>query len=146
MRIAGWVGAVLLVSGLGVFAVQNTAPSLPLLILGSRTPVLPLALWLLGAIGLLGTVLFRQDAMGGGDAKLAAMMGAWLGWKLLVLGIFFGGFWWGRWWVWWVWLWGLLPAATADALWALFGPGGGGECPLGQGLIGLYLGAFFPAG
>jgi leader peptidase (prepilin peptidase)/N-methyltransferase len=26
--------------------------------------------------------------MGGGDAKLAAMMGAWLGWKLLLVGGF----------------------------------------------------------
>ncbi|MFP3345747.1 A24 family peptidase, partial [Halomonas sp. SIMBA_159] len=35
------------------------------------------------ASGILG-----QPAMGGGDAKLAAMMGAWLGWKLLIVGCF----------------------------------------------------------
>lgn len=33
----------------------------------------------------LGTKIFKQEAMGGGDPKLAAMMGAWLGWKLMLL-------------------------------------------------------------
>lgn len=104
-----------------------------------------LGLWLLGAIGLLGTVLFRQDAMGGGDAKLAAMMGAWLGWKLLVLGIFLAA------------LVGAVVGLVGVAVGLLqrrqqmpFGPclalGAAVSALWGQGLIGLYLGAFFPAG
>jgi uncharacterized integral membrane protein len=52
MRIAGWIGAGLLALVLIVFAIQNTVPSLPLVILGFRTPMLPLAVWLIGAIAL----------------------------------------------------------------------------------------------
>lgn len=47
-----------------------------------------LGIWLFDAITLLGSIAFGQTAMGGGDAKLAAMMGAWLGWKLLLLSSF----------------------------------------------------------
>lgn len=42
-------------------------------------------LWLLDLIAIAGTVALGRTAMGGGDAKLAALMGAWLGWKLLLL-------------------------------------------------------------
>ncbi|MEQ9357610.1 prepilin peptidase [Coleofasciculus chthonoplastes] len=44
-----------------------------------------LGIWLFDIITLVGSILFGQTAMGGGDAKLAAMMGAWLGWKYLLL-------------------------------------------------------------
>ncbi|MFP5274750.1 prepilin peptidase [Coleofasciculus sp.] len=44
-----------------------------------------LGIWLFDIITLVGSIIFRQTAMGGGDAKLAAMMGAWLGWKYLLL-------------------------------------------------------------
>ncbi|MFM7450570.1 MAG: prepilin peptidase [Leptolyngbyaceae cyanobacterium] len=44
-----------------------------------------LGLWLVDTIILLGSLALGQTAMGGGDAKLAAMIGAWLGWKLLLL-------------------------------------------------------------
>ncbi|NJL22760.1 MAG: prepilin peptidase, partial [Leptolyngbyaceae cyanobacterium SM1_3_5] len=47
-----------------------------------------IGIWLFDAITLLGSIAFGQTAMGGGDAKLAAMMGAWLGWKLLLLASF----------------------------------------------------------
>lgn len=47
-----------------------------------------LGIWLFDAVTLLGSIAFGQTAMGGGDAKLAAMMGAWLGWKLLLLASF----------------------------------------------------------
>jgi leader peptidase (prepilin peptidase) / N-methyltransferase len=47
-----------------------------------------LGIWLLGAIRFLGSIALGQAAMGGGDVKLAAMMGAWLGWKLLLLSLF----------------------------------------------------------
>jgi leader peptidase (prepilin peptidase)/N-methyltransferase len=42
-------------------------------------------IWLFDLITILGSMVFGQTAMGGGDAKLAALMGAWLGWKLLLL-------------------------------------------------------------
>jgi leader peptidase (prepilin peptidase) / N-methyltransferase len=47
-----------------------------------------IGLWLFDAIALLGSVALGKTAMGAGDAKLAAMMGAWLGWKYLLLASF----------------------------------------------------------
>ncbi len=56
-------------------------------------------IWLVEIISLVGSLVLGQTAMGGGDAKLAAMLGAWLGWKHLLLagflacvvGAFMGG-------------------------------------------------------
>lgn len=58
-----------------------------------------LGIWLLDIITFVGSIAFGQAAMGGGDAKLAAMIGAWLGWQYLLLsgliacatGAFIGG-------------------------------------------------------
>ncbi|NMG10859.1 A24 family peptidase, partial [Brasilonema sp. UFV-L1] len=44
-----------------------------------------LGLWLFDAIAIIGSMIFGKTAMGGGDTKLAAMIGAWLGWKSLLL-------------------------------------------------------------
>ena len=44
-----------------------------------------LGLWLFDLINVVGSITLGQAAMGGGDAKLAAMLGAWLGWKYLLL-------------------------------------------------------------
>jgi leader peptidase (prepilin peptidase) / N-methyltransferase len=44
-----------------------------------------LGLWLFDAIAFFGSIALGKTAMGAGDAKLAAMMGAWLGWKYLLL-------------------------------------------------------------
>jgi leader peptidase (prepilin peptidase)/N-methyltransferase len=44
-----------------------------------------LGLWLFDAISIIGSIAFRKTAMGAGDAKLAAMMGAWLGWRYLLI-------------------------------------------------------------
>jgi leader peptidase (prepilin peptidase)/N-methyltransferase len=40
------------------------------------------------AIALLGSWMAGQEAMGGGDIKLAAMLGAFLGWKVLLASLF----------------------------------------------------------
>jgi len=42
-------------------------------------------LWLFDIIALAGSLALRQNAMGSGDSKLAALMGAWLGWKYLLI-------------------------------------------------------------
>lgn len=42
-------------------------------------------IWLLNLITIVGSLILGQAAMGWGDGKLAAMMGAWLGWKYLLL-------------------------------------------------------------
>ena len=43
-------------------------------------------------IGLAGSVIFKKEAMGGGDVKLAAMIGAFLGWRCIVISLFLGFF------------------------------------------------------
>jgi leader peptidase (prepilin peptidase)/N-methyltransferase len=65
----------------------------------SRVVGAVLGIWIFDAIALFGSLALGQAAMGAGDAKLAAMLGAWLGWKYLLLagflacaiGAFIGG-------------------------------------------------------
>lgn len=40
-------------------------------------------------LAMIGKLLFKKDAMGGGDIKLLAMIGAFLGWKCVFITIFF---------------------------------------------------------
>jgi len=42
------------------------------------------------AVGVLGTAVLKKDAMGGGDIKMMAMMGGFLGWKGVILTTFMG--------------------------------------------------------
>ena len=44
------------------------------------------------AMGLLGDIIFRKESMGGGDVKLMAMIGAFLGWKIALLSFFIAPF------------------------------------------------------
>jgi leader peptidase (prepilin peptidase) / N-methyltransferase len=46
-------------------------------------------LWLVGAAG---TWLFKEEAMGGGDIKMMAMVGAFVGWQGVLLTVFLGAF------------------------------------------------------
>lgn len=82
---------------LGWFATATLSGALSYLISGLVGAVI--GIWIFDSITIIGSIAFGQTAMGGGDAKLAAMMGAWLGWKLLliagflacVIGAFAGG-------------------------------------------------------
>ena len=47
---------------------------------------------LIYCMGLAGEMVFKKEAMGGGDVKLLAMVGAFLGWKLAVLTFFIAPF------------------------------------------------------
>ena len=43
-------------------------------------------------IALAGMAVFKKEAMGGGDVKLAAMIGAFIGWRYIALSLFIGFF------------------------------------------------------
>lgn len=46
-----------------------------------------LGIWLLDIMRIAGRVFLQKEAMGGGDPKLAAMIGMWLGWQNVLLTI-----------------------------------------------------------
>jgi leader peptidase (prepilin peptidase)/N-methyltransferase len=87
---------------------ENIIPdvlSLPLLLLGflmsfflkNLSPINSLLGILAGGgvlllVAILGSFLFKKEAMGGGDIKLAAMVGAFLGWQLTLLSLFLSFF------------------------------------------------------
>lgn len=43
-------------------------------------------------LGMIGDILFKKESMGGGDVKLVAMMGAFMGWQLVILTFFIAPF------------------------------------------------------
>lgn len=47
------------------------------------------AIYLMGAVG---EAIFKKEAMGGGDVKLMAMLGAFIGWKFIILAFFIAPF------------------------------------------------------
>lgn len=62
---------------------SNTSSTINQLMFGISGAVV--GIWLLSLITIFGSLILGQTAMGWGDSKLAAMMGAWLGWKYLLL-------------------------------------------------------------
>jgi leader peptidase (prepilin peptidase)/N-methyltransferase len=68
---------------IGITATSSLAGGIQQLMAGIGAAVL--GLWLVEIIILVGSIALERTAMGDGDAKLAAMMGAWLGWKSLLL-------------------------------------------------------------
>jgi leader peptidase (prepilin peptidase)/N-methyltransferase len=72
--------------GLGLlFAVVNGLPVLGGALLGAAV-----GFGILWLVGVAGTWILKQDAMGGGDIKMMAMVGAFLGWQGVLLTIFLG--------------------------------------------------------
>lgn len=84
------------------------------------------SLWL---IGLLGKAVFRKEAMGLGDVKLMAAVGAWQGWEMALFAIFLGA---------------LVAALVGVALILLKKAGWGSKIPFGPYLaVGSFLTLFF---
>jgi leader peptidase (prepilin peptidase)/N-methyltransferase len=80
---SGLVVGLVVQAGLGLLATGALTGAISQLMHGVLGAVV--GLWLVEIISLVGTITLGQTAMGAGDAKLAAMMGAWLGWKYLLL-------------------------------------------------------------
>lgn len=102
-----------------------------------------LGIWLLDILAVVGSIAFGRAAMGAGDAKLMAMMGAWLGWKYMlvagflacVMGAFLGG--------------GAIALGWLDRRKPMpFGPflalGAAISAIWGEAILSSYLGFFFP--
>lgn len=73
-----------------VILATSEVATVPAAVDGLTTGILGavLGIWLFDGIRWLGTLALGQPAMGGGDAKLAALIGAWLGWQLVLLTAF----------------------------------------------------------
>ena len=76
-----WGGLVL---GL-LFSMTSSLPGLGAALFGAAV-----GFGLLWVVGRVGTWVFKEDAMGGGDIKMMAMVGAFLGWQGVLLTIFLG--------------------------------------------------------
>ncbi|EKV02576.1 prepilin peptidase [Leptothoe sp. ISB3NOV94-8A] len=131
----GWLAQVLLATGQ---TPEQTVASALVASVGASI----LGLWLFDGISLLGAVAVGKTVMGGGDGKLAAMLGAWLGWQGLLLSMLLASFM------------GAMSGGLGIALGVLdrrqpipFGPflafGAGISVFFGNALIQAYLGLFF---
>lgn len=77
-----------LVLGLGFqtivgFSISGLTGAIQHLITGIISAIV--GLWLLDLIAIGASFVLGQEAMGAGDSKLMAMMGAWLGWQALLI-------------------------------------------------------------
>ena len=74
--------------GLGLGLLFSISPGFPTVLQSVVGAVVGFAL--LWAVGAAGTRIFKEDAMGGGDIKMMAMVGAFLGWEGVLLTTFLG--------------------------------------------------------
>jgi leader peptidase (prepilin peptidase)/N-methyltransferase len=77
-----------LVLGLGFQLIQGWQQSQVSNYLMSGIVSAVVGIWLFDIIGWLGTLSLGREALGGGDPKLTALIGAWLGWKSLLVASF----------------------------------------------------------
>ena len=68
-----------------LFSLAGGLPGLATALLGAAV-----GFGLLWLVGTVGTWAFKEDAMGGGDIKMMAMVGAFVGWQGVLLTIFLG--------------------------------------------------------
>jgi leader peptidase (prepilin peptidase)/N-methyltransferase len=68
-----------------LFSLAGGLPALGNALLGAAV-----GFGLLWVVGTVGTWVFKEDAMGGGDIKMMAMVGAFVGWQGVLLTIFLG--------------------------------------------------------
>jgi leader peptidase (prepilin peptidase)/N-methyltransferase len=74
--------------GLGLGLLFSISPGFPTVLQSVVGAVVGFTLlWIVGAAG---TRIFKEDAMGGGDIKMMAMVGAFLGWEGVLLTTFLG--------------------------------------------------------
>ncbi len=77
-----------LITGLVVQGVLAGGWQAALATLNHHLVAAAVGLWLFDVIRWGGAIAFGQEVMGGGDGKLAAMIGAWLGWQGLMVTLF----------------------------------------------------------
>jgi leader peptidase (prepilin peptidase)/N-methyltransferase len=77
-----------LLIGLGFHSLQGWQQQDLSLSLYGAIAAATLGLWSFDLIRWAGTILLGQEGMGNGDPKFAALIGAWLGWQLLLLTAF----------------------------------------------------------
>lgn len=70
----------------GSLAMTSSDSSIAKMLLGGIGGAV-LGIWLLDIMRIAGRIFLQKEAMGGGDPKLAAMMGMWLGWQNILLTI-----------------------------------------------------------
>ena len=83
---SGLVLGVIFHFAIGFLSTGNSTEIINQIILSAGGAIL--GLWLFDAIANIASMVLGKTAMGAGDGKLAAMMGAWLGWKYLLLACF----------------------------------------------------------
>jgi leader peptidase (prepilin peptidase)/N-methyltransferase len=74
-----------------IFPEIISAPTRPSGLVNSALGLLAGGL-LIYAMGAIGEAIFKKEAMGGGDVKLMAMIGAFIGWKAIILAFFLAPF------------------------------------------------------